>query len=80
MPRPPRAEYMNALQDLLRSKDVYNLDVDSTRKPYDENNLSLSKVTAHDLAPLLSREAHTYATQPWEYIVKSDYMIDDEGP
>ena len=76
MPPSPAWENRNALKDLLRSTDVYNLEESSARLPYDESKLSLSSVIARDMAPLLGEAASLYASDPQRYILKTDYMMD----
>ena len=72
--RPPEISPAGALRELLKSTDVYNLDRESTRRPYcaDKVRVVRDGVVPRPLVALLSEEAGAALRDPWRFIVKSD--------
>lgn len=79
--RPPGvAEQAGALSALLKSKDVYNLDRDSTRRPYSKEKVRVVRdgIRPRLLEGVLGPEAAEVMSDPEGLILKTDNEIGPE--
>ena len=76
---PDRRCRAGALQELLKCTDVYNLDRESTRRPYDVALVRVVKegITTVPLTQMLSGHALDVARAPYAWIPKDDGEIAD---
>ena len=67
-----------SLSEVLSSRNTYELEQSSTRRPYDPALLNVVKqgVQAKELRPLVDDTARTFLDNPDKYILKSDAEID----
>ena len=72
--RPPGIEPAGALRELLKSKDMYSLDRESTRRPYNRDLVRVVRdgITPRRLEDLLPEHARAPLKRPSSYIVKDD--------
>ena len=81
----PDVNPAGALRELLKSNDVYNLDRESTRRPYRADKVRVVRdgVVPRPVVALLPEEAARVLMDPWKYSVKDDpelARLADEGP
>ena len=81
-PPPPPREQAGALRELLKSRDVYDLDRDTTRRPFNFDKVRVVRdgVNPIPLESVCGPHALPAAISPYELILKSDAEVADLRP
>lgn len=72
--RPPDQSESSSLADLLKSNDLYCLNRESTRRPYDAARVRVVRdgICPRDLEAMVPEHVRRQLADPWRYIVKDD--------
>lgn len=78
--QPPDGNDRDAQQDLLKSTDVYNLDKETTRRPYEASKVRVVRdgVVLRDILGFGVEEVNRVLNDPWRFIVKPDEEMSNE--